>query len=501
MSALNQALRQALYPALLTPLLAGMHMTGGAPYVAPPIYPIVDVGGAPPTLNYAVTKFNPYYSGPAIRVVRVADNVALDIPWKGAELDLDILDAHLGATTGQVDVWYDQETGAHHATQTVAGSRPLIDSGTVSGGPLMIGGRRAIIFHGSAFLNIPSSASFNKRACWVMAAGETVASQNYLFQFGLGATRVGVLGNASGGRSRFTFNGATTPFMQQRRPCLYEAVMGASSSRFQQAHEAVTAGAIAAGTVTGGFIGETDISTGYTGNMYLTSFTVYGREPSAGERTALRASLLDLFNLYDGASNYVVFVGDSIEAASTASLHMYGDANMIPPKLSKPVHAYNFAGGGAQTQNYYSGYPASATAGGVKNLLTYYAGQNIVVCHACGTNDLQGGNRTDVQLRADTEGVCLLMRADGAKVIVSTILPATGFSAPREAYRVAYNNWLRANWPTFADGLDDRAAHPIVGAAGAPVIGSLYSDGLHVARYGYTLIEAGRRAVIETLLI
>lgn len=477
------------------------HAIAGTVGGAAPIYPIVDVGGAAPTLACGVTKLRPDYNGPALRAVRVADSATLDVGFVGAELDTAALDAFLGATTGQVDIWYDQETGAHHPTQTVAGSRPLIDSGTVPGGPITIGGRRAVIFGPSSFMNIPASASFNKRASWVMMAGEVVNTQTSMFQFGLGATRINVLGSSVSGKSRFTFNGAASTWMQQRRACLYEAVMGASSTRFQQADEFITAGAATAGTVTGGFIGETDIAAGYTGDMYLASFTVYGREPSAGERTAFRDSLHSLFGLYDAAPNHLAFVGDSIEAASTVGLQMYGDQKMIHRALSKQAHCYNFAGGGAQTQNYLSAYPGSATAGGVKTMLLAYPSSNLVVAHACGTNDLLGGSRTAAQLQADTEALCLLMQADGALVIVSTILPATGYTAPKEAHRVAYNTWLRANWPTFADGLDDRAADPVMGDASAPVNATLFSDGLHVARPGYVLLEPIRRPQIETHLV
>ena len=61
-----------------------------------------------------------------------------------------------------------------------------------------------------------------------------------------------------------------------------------------------------------------------------------------------------------------------------------------------------------------------------------------------GTNDL-GQGRTDAQIYADLQTLWANAKADGYRVIAYTVPPATGYTVPQEAYRVALNTSIKSD--------------------------------------------------------
>lgn len=70
-----------------------------------------------------------------------------------------------------------------------------------------------------------------------------------------------------------------------------------------------------------------------------------------------------------------------------------------------------------------------------------------------GTNTIAGTGSL-AQAQALTITQCRALRAQGMKVVVGTVLPRQdSVAAQFEPTRLAYNTWLLANYPTFADGV------------------------------------------------
>jgi hypothetical protein len=111
---------------------------------------------------YSLRKLRSGYTGSAIRVRRSSDNAEADIGFDSAgNLDTTALLTFIGSGNGFVTTWYDQSGNARNATQTTAGSQPLI----VSNGALeALNGKPAILFDGvddNLQATVPSLANQN----------------------------------------------------------------------------------------------------------------------------------------------------------------------------------------------------------------------------------------------------------------------------------------------------------------------------------------------------
>ncbi len=124
------------------------------------------------------------------------------------------------------------------------------------------------------------------------------------------------------------------------------------------------------------------------------------------------------------------------------------------------------------------------------------ADANICVAMAGGGDLASGG---DPQAVLDALRVyCAARRAAGFEVIVLTLLPRSdpvGF----DAARTVYNDMLRAQWPTFADGLADVAADPRIGADGANLDPVYFVDTVHPTSAGYAVMAAAVAPALEGL--
>jgi len=67
--------------------------------------------------SFSIRKVVSGYSGSAIRVRRSNDNTEQDIGWVGTELDTASLKTFVGANSGFVTTWYNQN-GGNNATQS-----------------------------------------------------------------------------------------------------------------------------------------------------------------------------------------------------------------------------------------------------------------------------------------------------------------------------------------------------------------------------------------------
>ena len=122
------------------------------------------------------------------------------------------------------------------------------------------------------------------------------------------------------------------------------------------------------------------------------------------------------------------------------------------------------------------------------------ADANICVVMA-GGGDLSAGGDPQTILDA-LRAYCAARRAAGFEVVVLTLLPRSepvGF----DAARAVYDDMLRAQWPTFADGLADVAADPRIGPDGANLDPVYYADTVHPTSVGYAIMSAAVAPALE----
>lgn len=185
------------------------------------------------------------------------------------------------------------------------------------------------------------------------------------------------------------------------------------------------------------------------------------------------------------ARNYLASEGDSFTGTPAGIGYVWKMVSNINPKIPA---AQNFAQGGSTLVT------ATARAATVDAVLDSSRAHNILTV-LFGANDLQ--TLTDVQFESQLQTYCQARRTAGWKVIVGTVLPSTG--AGYNTKRNAVNTWIRANWASFADGVADQAADPVIGPDAAAADPTYYSGGLHPTAAGQLLMEPYWTAAINAI--
>jgi lysophospholipase L1-like esterase len=116
-----------------------------------------------------------------------------------------------------------------------------------------------------------------------------------------------------------------------------------------------------------------------------------------------------------------------------------------------------------------------------------------------GTNDINlGETAATVQGRIQT--YCMARRAAGWKVFVMTIIPNGTMSAAEKLVRVEVNNWIKANYASFADGLIDPTANAAFDEESDTGNTTYYNaDTAHLTTVGYGLIASIVKTAIDAL--
>jgi lysophospholipase L1-like esterase len=116
------------------------------------------------------------------------------------------------------------------------------------------------------------------------------------------------------------------------------------------------------------------------------------------------------------------------------------------------------------------------------------------------SNDLAlGASRDDAYARFVR--YCRERKRAGWTVLALTVLPRTALGSMAlpdtfEIDRIAIDERMRREWPTFADGIVDVAADDRIGTFGRQLDKSLYYDGVHLTPKGYGLVAQDVVAVI-----
>lgn len=450
------------------------------------IYPIDDVGGTAPAFAYGVAKLTKTYGGPAIRVLRPSDSAEQDIGFTGAKLDMAAVSTFLGSEIGQVLKFYDQSgNGNDTDTQETSARRftiraPLAYDVLFNGQPT--------VYAPNATYELPADLSVSSRAFSHYAVlGPVNYDLSGIIELGASSPvyRQFLQTSPSGG---YLFG--TTPNIHiQSRPTVFEAHLSASATIQSAGDETWSGSAQTNNTLTGGRLGQPTSGYWYTG--YAACWIGYARALSADERTAMKALLATLFDAAK-VPGRLVFVGDSITSGGEIPARYNGFARQIIPLLSKAVPIYNLGAGGTTIATRLSNYATETGA-----LLDAYSDLRIVFLNI-GSNDITIDGRSAADIYADVQSYAALVRADGAKIIVSTQTPNSADDATERQTRADFNTLIRDNWASIADGFADFAVDPIMGQLNAP--SPYYLDGLHPSELGYTYMTPIAAAAINPLL-
>lgn len=163
-------------------------------------------------------------------------------------------------------------------------------------------------------------------------------------------------------------------------------------------------------------------------------------------------------------------VGDSITAgvALVTRPPFCGDLVLT----NQPTYTVsNWGVSGAKLQQF-----ASSEPNRVAQLCHSTTGPQGVVHIMAGVNDFISGGLSAPVLYSFLQGEVQSLKSGGCKVFVSTLLDFGGGDAQKNAY----NNLIRTGIvASGADGIDDMAADPILGADGASANATFFSGGLH----------------------
>jgi hypothetical protein len=124
-----------------------------------------------------------------------------------------------------------------------------------------------------------------------------------------------------------------------------------------------------------------------------------------------------------------------------------------------------------------------------------YAPGNVVVLWV-GTNDY--GVHTPAELYAHIVTYCQGRQAVGFKVVTCTLTPRSNDPAVW-AFRDAVNALIRAGWATYADGLVDIGADPVIGYNGAENDTTYYTDLTHMTTAGQLIVAGLVAAALDAL--
>ena len=277
---------------------------------------------------------------------------------------------------------------------------------------------------------------------------------------------------------------------------LLTVVSSASSLVFRQnGANSATMTASASATLTGLTLFHLPGYTAYDLTGDIAEVLIYSAAVTGANLTGVENYLLAKYAIpapLATSKPLVVVEGDSLSQGinTTSNAQEYPEVAYQGASNASPYNYRNFAVSGSQTSDltnraaYVDALYSSARA---KNILYIWVG----------TNDMAIGGLTATQAYNALVTYCTARRAAGWKVIVRTMIPRSGIP---DANRLSFNAGVRANWQTFADGLDDLGNDPIMGQAGVQSNTNYYSaDQTHLTPAGYGIAATYASAAITKL--
>lgn len=406
------------------------------------------------------------YTGPLIRVVNSGNTASLDIS-AGADGYVD--SAAILAFTGgssidgvKVDIVYDQTGNGNHVTQTTDASRPVLSLG--------INGKPTLTFTGTNFFDLPAAYSINSQAVSFFMLGRY--SGGAMFQSATSATSIFQQSTTVGLRLAFgNSSRVVSTNHYQNRAVTHMTSSAAALKIGQDGTLTATASAAAAGTATGGKLGNSSVAnTALAGEIEL--FVFYPAALSDADAGTVCSAMKGMGGTIGTKTRQLVLICDSL-TAGTGATYNRERAWYMAQAIGDQALIYNRGKGGRQLATVVSTDYATQMAG------IYNAGmtKNVMAVLA-GTNDLVSGG-TASTLQTTFQSFATLANGTGWNWLAYDI-PAYNAIDPA---RADFNTWLDANFGTYANGKVDLRLSAIGG--GQPSNPSFYFDAVHPNSAGY----------------
>lgn len=459
-------------------------------------------------LLFAGTARMSGWSGSAAKVARAANpTTPQTFGWASDRLDLAAIETYAGGanTDARVDTIFDQSGNGFDLIQTTQGARAKAYRSQIDGAALPLTCGPNVTYP------IPAGLSVDRGNHTVFLVFKPHLARASYYWIRLGTTLQ--YGTATpdlttpGGGPRLLDTANSVTKVGSRAPktsgvSIMGYASGASGITWYNNRKIETiAGALAAGTLTGGNI---ENANGYSEIMAV---VIFPRALTEAEMASVGRSLEAVAPIQIGQTKGVFMIGDSITAGQGSVATYVAGLGMT---ATEPDQLFGALGSPTDTAIFNCGQPSvpmtalnsTNDRARILELMNAYPEitKRVARVHA-GINDLRAAS-TDTTVYNAISGYCTWLRSQGVKVVVATIntqvVDAT-YTAQAETYRLSINSQIRANWATFADDMVDYANIPEL----ADPNNTTYfaSDKLHQTAQAYQLKSALVAPKIAALLI
>jgi lysophospholipase L1-like esterase len=224
---------------------------------------------------------------------------------------------------------------------------------------------------------------------------------------------------------------------------------------------------------------------GSLSGMRLGPVMKWNRVLTADERTQLWNGGMGLGYPFNVPSHVIVFDGDSLTWGG-------GEAQYPRPYPYQTITSlggsYTWHNTGVAGRSFAAIIAAAAAEVDTKIV----AGKKNILLVCGGTNDLypNGTSGTAASVEANVQTYVAARKAAGWNKVLATTLTAmdpVGVDPDCEAQRLIYNQWLRDNYATFADGLVDPGGDATIGDVANCGNATFFTDRLHLTTAGFAI--------------
>ena len=440
-----------------------------------------------PLAIYAMTAMNGW-GGALIRVRRAFDNAESDVGFDPSTRKFDTLAATAFANGSQLYVtkWYDQSGNGRDATQATQAAQPLLYLNKTHNGVVPINVFSRVSANGNIdrYLTLPSSVAMNRRSATHISAIAPQSSLKNMFFFEYGSSEFIPPyndENEPAGMRTYDFTNARTSAYRPRagQVNVIGARYSASSATIHVDTNSSVLAPLAAGTTTGGRIGNTAAwaSAGVAARCEYLALACYATALSDSDYEEARATLSSEYGVASSTNHILAWEGDSTTEGNEV-VTCYSVATLTAPLVTFPVQNYNLAIGGQQVSTLVG---LSSRTAAVYNAAKT---KNIYVLVE-GINDLRNG-QSGAAVWNNLRTMFSRKRAEGWKTVGVTITGYQNFFGTNinQTEWNALNGFIRAGAGLDFDVLADVQANPTIGPVGACANTTYYLDGLHLTEAG-----------------
>ncbi len=382
--------------------------------------------------------------------------------------------------TQSIRRWLDSSYSRTNADQTTSGARPQLDTsrGTVTQFVNTFMGMSAnLVFSGQAF----SAFIISKPETLNKTFSESSYQDYHVWLDTTGSLSLQLYYNGAAGKLGYHTSSYTTGNLQANTAVnLMGAIGSASSLRLIFNNTEETQSALSSSSTSSVNIGGT--ATDFPLMAAWRDVIFFDHALSAAELAQVRAYATTRGVNYT-ATNFLGFAGDSISTGS------------IAPQNKDWIYQSDL--GGLQF-NISIGGQTMATILSESRLAAYYdSSKRCVAVIFAGTNDIANSGRTGAQVEADLHSYCVILRAQGWKIVVVTMLPRNGVETERQNY----NNLIRANAGSYSDATAD-VETLAMGAAGANTnLANYNADQIHPNTTGHGFLAGLIGPLVQALMV